>query len=362
MNPRVLTVYTIALCGAGACASPGVPPGGPIDTDAPKLLAVAPESGRVNITPPAAIFRFDEIVNERPLGAPTLGDLFVVSPQDGVPEVDWGKREIAVKPRGGWRPNTTYTVQLLPGISDLQGNVSLTGAVTVFSTGSTIPATRLTGAAFDWVAGARAPGARVEAITPDSVIYATSSDSTGEFTFAHLPPGRFTVRAILDENRNRALDPQEKWDSAGITLVDTARAVLFAYKRDSVPPRISEVIVVDSLALRLQFDLPLDAEQTLDAGSFTVRAADSSAVPIRAVALAADSGSRIPRRVPPREIVLSMAQALAPNASYSVTARGVRGLIGIATNTERAFRVPSAAADSVARAIRRPSPIRRPSR
>ncbi len=97
-------IACLALCG---CASQGVPPGGPPDSQAPKLVAVTPDSGARGVKGGSAVFQFDEVVSERPPGVTTLGDLFFVSPRHGVPNVAWHREAIKLKPRRGWLPNTT---------------------------------------------------------------------------------------------------------------------------------------------------------------------------------------------------------------------------------------------------------------
>ena len=168
---RELTAYRPVLRVAAAtaliailavCASPGIPPGGPVDRDAPQLIDIAPDSGATATTPRAAIFRFNEVVSERPSGAPSLSALFLISPREGTPDVDWNREEIAVRPSRGWRRNTAYTVTMLPGMSDLRGNVRNAGAVLVFSTGSEIPQSRIGGTVFNWLTGSLAPRAFVE--------------------------------------------------------------------------------------------------------------------------------------------------------------------------------------------------------
>jgi len=103
------------------------------------------------------------VVTERPQGVTNLGDLFVVSPRQGAPNVSWHREEISVKPRKGWLPNTTYTVTMLPGIADLRGNVRNTGAATFFSTGPAIDNGAIVGSVYDLVTGATVAGALVEA-------------------------------------------------------------------------------------------------------------------------------------------------------------------------------------------------------
>ena len=84
MKPHLLAG---ALLAASACASPGAPPGGPVDKEAPKITNIAPDSGKLGTTPRAVIFRFDEVVSERPSGAPSLEALFIISPSSGEPRV-----------------------------------------------------------------------------------------------------------------------------------------------------------------------------------------------------------------------------------------------------------------------------------
>jgi hypothetical protein len=340
---RLIMLALMATSAAyGACASPGMPPGGPIDTEAPVLLAVAPESGSVRSSPRTVVFRFDEVVSERPAAAPSLTAFFIISPQEGTPVVDWSRSEIKVRPRRGWRANTTYTVTLLPGIADLRGNVSRDGRVVVFSTGAEIPQTRLAGRAFDWSAGTTAANALIQAITPDSVIYSTLADSSGIFALAHLPPGQYLLQAIMDDNRNRALDPRERFDSVMIVLSDTLSADLLAFVRDSIPPRLTSASAQDSVTVRLNFDLPLEPAQSFDPQQFAITGADSAAVAVReAVAIAPDTPAvALPRPAPPRAIRLHVAP-LQADATYQIRVTGIRGLTGVSGPSERQLRTPA---------------------
>lgn len=382
---------------AAACASMGAPPGGPEDRKAPELVRTAPESAAVNARPDRVVFEFDETIAERPTGgaggAATLDAAFLISPRDGEPRVQWRRERLSVRPRRGWRPNTVYTVTLLPGVADLRGNARKEGARVVFSTGATIPETRIEGVAFDWPAGKVITRAFVEAISrPDSTVYVTLSDSAGRFAFAHVPPGRYTIRAFGDQNNNRVLDGRELWDSAAVTLRDTASAELYAFVHDTTGPRLQEVAVADSVTLRARLDKPLDPTQTLTPALFTLRAADSSVVPIVAALAPADfeaqqgeaarsradslaradsaraaadtihKGPRLPRPardsagaardslardlprlarpVPVSEVVLRLGRALAPASAYRLRAVGLRNLLGIPGTSDRIITTP----------------------
>ena len=365
-------IVALALFG---CASQGAPPGGPPDSLAPNLIGVVPESGAVNVTPDRVEFRFDEVVSERPGGgAPSLEQLVLISPSDGLPRVDWRRRSIAVRPRRDWRENAVYTVTLLPGMADLRGNVMQSAKTVIFSTGATIPDTRIAGIVYDWVNGIAARSASIEALAlPESLAYVARTDSVGAFVLAHLPPGRYALRAWLDANNNRGLDPREAYDSAGVELRDTASVTLLAFVHDTLPPRINTVEVVDSMTLRVEFNQPLDPTQTVDTTRFRLTAADSSIVPLRSVltvalwdSLQRDSIARAdttrraapppPRELPPRDtvvlprprpmsrFVVITAAPLQPETSYRLVALEARNLMARSGTSARVFTTPKRAA------------------
>src|SRR5690606_12723539 len=127
--------------------------------------------------------------------------------------IAWRRDKIAVRPRNGWRPNTTYRIELGQGVRDLRGNTLRAAEVVTFSTGGVRPTTVLTGRAVDWAGRRFVPLALVEATTTDSLTYRTLADSTGRFELGPLPPGELLVRVTLDDNRNRRRDGREAWDT-----------------------------------------------------------------------------------------------------------------------------------------------------
>ncbi|HET6584936.1 MAG TPA: Ig-like domain-containing protein [Nannocystaceae bacterium] len=378
-----------------ACASAGPPPGGPEDHAAPQLLRVTPDTNAVNVGAENVTFTFDETINDRGGGSTQLGDLFLVSPRDGAPHVSWHRSRIDVRPRHGFRPNTAYTVTLLPGIADLRNNTMKSGATVTFSTGPSIPQLRLAGIVFDWVAEKPAANALVEATTPDSVTYVAQADTGGRFTIGPFGPGTYLVRATIDQNRNRARDRGESWDSLVVTAPQTDSLELLAAPRDTLPPRLESVAFTDSVTLRLTFDRLLDPTQRLAADSFSVVGADSAAIAVTAVrtpkedaerqqqlagqaadsarradsvagrpragfprglpVAAADSAAPKPSRAPPfTSVSIVVARPLKPSTSYRARARSVRALSGRSASSDRLFNTPRptpapAATDSTGR-------------
>lgn len=347
-----LCVATGALCLVFlSCASPGTPPGGPVDTQAPQIVRVAPDSGRTGVTPKEVIFSFDEVVSERPSGAPSIGALFLISPRDGDPRVDWNRDEIAVRPNRGWKANTAYTITLLPGLSDLRGNVRNTGAVTIFATGSTIPAGQITGTLFNWPEGRVIQRGLVQArpVTDTTIVYVTSTDSVGSFTVASLPPARYTVRGFSDDNSNRALDLREAWDTVGIQLADSAKTELLAFVHDSIGSRLLTVNLRDSVTIELLFDNPLSVATPLAVANVRVHAPDSTDIPIISVALPLPdtvvAAMRRPSRPPPsRSVIVKLGRPLRPRTDYRVIVTDARNLIDLARASERTLTVPAAPA------------------
>lgn len=279
----------IAFAAVMACAQTGMPPGGPPDREPPEVVRITPDTNAVNVRAGSIGIQFNEVVSERPQGAPTLADLFVVSPSTGPASVSWRRTRVEVTPRGGLRPNTTYTVRMLPGLTDLDNNADSAGLVVVFSTGPAIATGRIEGRAFDWVAARPAAKAVVEAIAlPDSARYATESDSLGAFAIRNMPPGTFLLRAHVDQNRNRVIDGREIFDTVTVTLADSLRRDMLAAIRDSSGPGMQSAELRDSLTLRLVLDRPLDTLFVPIPARFGIRAADSTDVGISAVLTQAD--------------------------------------------------------------------------
>lgn len=265
----------------------GAPPGGPEDFDTPKILRVRPDTNAVNVRAGGVTFEFDEVVSERPQGAPDLAGLFLISPSAGDPRVSWRRKTISVSPRGGLKPGTTYNVRMLPGLSDLEGNADSVGTLLVFSTGPTIASGHLRGIVFDWLAEKPGAQAFIEAFpvptARDSVRYLAVADSSGRYDLANIPSGRYLLRGSIDANKNRLLDPRELYDTVSVTLADSLRHEILAFVHDTLGAGIQTVTIVDSLTLRILMDRALDTALVLDTTRFALKRADSTAVRIERV-------------------------------------------------------------------------------
>jgi hypothetical protein len=290
-----------SLLAVAACASPGMPPGGPPDAELPVLVRMLPDSNAVNVRVPAVVLRFNEVVSERSsataaagrgpttpgaaasmgggsAGAAGLAGLLVLSPSDGRDEVIWRREALELRPRRGFRPNTAYRVTLLPGLADLRGNRVTEPFSFVFSTGGAIPTGVISGVVFDWTTGKPAANALVEVfIAPDSSFrWSARADSLGQFRIGELTPGTYELRTWVDANNDRRVSFREISDTAQVTLADTASRELYAYVRDTVPARLEAVELLDSTAIRFRVDRGIVADW--DGRSAELVGADSAVI------------------------------------------------------------------------------------
>ena len=393
-----------AAWGAVACASAGQPPGGPDDHTPPVVVSIKPDSGQLNIRPKQIDFQFDEVVAQQALGATDLSKLFLISPREGDLDVSWHRSRITIKPRKPYRANTAYVVTMFPGLADLRGNVRKEGASITFSTGPTIPRLGITGTVFDWAAQRVAPNALVEALlrSDTTLMFVAVADSSGHFEVGPLDSGAYIVRAIIDQNSNRQIDRNEKWDTTAARVLDVRPAVeLDAIERDTTPPLLTTqpVSVDDSVTIHVAFDKYLDPALPLQPALVEIKGADSARVQVDkvqwatafdAVKRAADSTRRAdslrkadsvarasgdttrgrggqpptpalvrppvgvpgarpapppakPKApVPDKTIVLTLSPTtpLVPGKSYHITTRGFRNLLGHSSEQSRTFQAP----------------------
>jgi len=304
-------------------------------------MSITPDTGKTGFNARAVIFKFDEIVSEKPANATTLGDLFIISPRRGAPDVAWKRDEIRVRPRNGWLRNTTYSVTMLPGIADLRNNARNATASTFFSTGPDIAPSRIDGTVIDWITATPLRGAVVEARagTDTSNAWVTVADSSGAFSLSHLPAGAFSLRAYIDKNRNFGVDPDEAWDSATVMLTTTATIPLLVYVHDTLPPQLREVLAPDSATLLLIFDRPADSATALSPASYSVIGADSVAVPIASVRRQPGDTSQhrvaMPRVGPVANVEIKLARPMTAKRAYHVRATNIRGVTGKTTTSDK---------------------------
>jgi Big-like domain-containing protein len=366
-----------AMLALGGCASPGLPPGGPERHTPPMITRIQPDTNSLGVRGKEFVIHFDEVVSEHPANATTLNDLVLISPRNGAPRVDWHRSSLSIRPSKGWRANTAYTVTILPGISDLRGNIRTTPTVVTFSTGTSIPRTAMAGTMFDWLSGMPVNTGMIEArpVSDTSTVYLTASDSIGHYRIVGLPPTQYLVRGYADPNRNRALDPGEAFDTTRVYLADTLNLELLTFAHDSLGPKLGVVSPVDSVTIRAVFDTPVDPRRPITPAQFALTAQDSTRITILSVAPArpdtshapsllsagvapvSQSAVPVPQRpvVAPvvlpkptrpllvRDLLIVIRTPLRAGATYRLDAINATGPTGKALSSSQSFTVPKVA-------------------
>jgi hypothetical protein len=380
----------LPICPAAllSCARIEPPPGGPPDATPPRLIAIKPDSFAV-LGPfrGVAEFRFDEVISEG--GAPNRGEgtgglekLVILSPSTRIPEVNWKRNRITVRPREGWRTNRVYRVELLPGVTDLRNNRSESGTVLTFTTGAPKPTNTLQGVVVDWGTSRPAANALVIAtLLPDSLPYRGVSDSSGRFSLGPLPTGDYQVTGVLDQDHDQLQDAREAYASARVARGKSDAGELWAFVHDTTPPRIQTVTVEDSVSASITFSQKLDPRQRLSPGDVRLRLLPDS-VPVgvasilpgpvddslhrrapRADSTAIDSTAldttaarrkpspTLPNRPAPQNrqmarpplyerLVLRVPRPWAPGSRLVLEIRGVRNITGVAGDAVGVVAVP----------------------
>ena len=349
--PRLTKALLAGVLLAG-CAHIEAPPGGPEDKDPPKLLATRPDTmARVAPFREAVVLAFDERLSEQ-----GLRDAVLVSPRTSTAEVEHRGDEIRVSLRRGWEAGRIYQVTLLPGVQDLFNNRLTAPVRLVFSTGPAIPDTRLGGTVLDRVTGRPERDVRVEAIhQPDSLVYATVTDSAGGFTFAQVPEGEYRVRAYRDVGGNRVMDPFESRDTARTTLA-AGRGMtlgLRVLQPDTTAPKVASVQMADSL-VEVRFDDHLDPAQRVTLEQVTLTLANGTVLPAAEVRIGADTerpaqadtaraaAPRTEERLPSQSLFVRPARPLPAGTEVRVRVRGVWNLHGLVGGGEAALKTPPA--------------------
>lgn len=262
-RPAAALAASLAVGLVAGCARQSAPPGGPEDRRPPVVVRTIPDTF-ATVTEPfrgPVRFLFDERISER-VSSGSLDDAVLVSPRTGAVRVEHGRQGISVTVAGGFKPDLVYRVTLLPVISDLFNNQLRDPFELVFSTGAPLIPSAVAGIAWDRTNGEGVAGLSVEAVTPDSTVYVSDTDSAGIYVFRYLPPGRYVITAFDDQNRNGERDPMETTGTRSLLLngpdTVTSGMDIPVLKPDTTPARLTAVTPMDSVTVLLDFDHFLD--------------------------------------------------------------------------------------------------------
>ncbi|MDX5320974.1 MAG: Ig-like domain-containing protein [Bacteroidota bacterium] len=196
-----------------ACAVVVHPNGGDKDETPPKAERILPDSQTTSFAGKDIFIFFDEYFEIKdPNG------ILISPPPESKPKFTVVKKHLHIHFKEGLRDSTTYTVQLIDAIHDINEQNILPALSFSFSTGPNIDTTEFSGMVVDNLT--KKPSASYSvALFPENVAdiedslrlpsYITLTSSTGNFTIPSVNNKPYIICAFNDINHNYRVDPGE---------------------------------------------------------------------------------------------------------------------------------------------------------
>ena len=284
-----IAVALASLFVAAGCAKSVFPPGGPIDKDAPRVVATTPADSSVSVPVGSSV----EILFSEPMDHASVRDAIKVFPPPPHPALDWSGRRLRLSWGEPLAQNATYQILLSGRARDRHG-VSMGGAIAIrFSTGDSLARGRISGVIR--AKTLRRHGARM-LIFPESygtrpdttefqALYEAEADTIGAYAFSALGLNtEYRVFAFFDRTGNGTYEEDQDVLAGWPTPIRLTpeRAVADSINIVAVDPRApavlsGNVVAADSTA-RYAVEARAEADtsnvrrvQMVRPGPFTLR-------------------------------------------------------------------------------------------
>lgn len=207
--PKYIAILTVII-GFYACASTGMPDGGPYDETPPKFIRATPEPNATNNKRKKVSIEFDEFIK-----LDKASEKVIVSPpQNEAPEVKVSGKRVLVEFFDSLKANTTYTIDFGDAIVDNNEDNPLGNFAYSFSTGESIDALEISGTVLNAADLEPVKGIQVgihknlndTAFSKLPFDRISRTDSRGHFNVKGIAPGTYRVYALMDGNQNYRFD------------------------------------------------------------------------------------------------------------------------------------------------------------
>jgi uncharacterized protein (DUF2141 family) len=203
-------VLGIIILIAVACASIGMPTGGSVDLDPPKVLRISPGSNATRVTKAKISFEFDENIT---IKNPSE-NVIITPPQKSFPIIQSVNRKLTVELRDTLMPNTTYTIDFTNSIVDYNEENPLENFSYSFSTGDVVDSLAISGKVItaDNLEPVKGIYVGLHSNQEDSAFTKIKFDrisrtnDAGTFTIRGVAPGKYRLYALDDANRDYMYD------------------------------------------------------------------------------------------------------------------------------------------------------------
>lgn len=234
----IIASITILNIGTG-CAVQIPPSGGARDSLPPIMEKAWPADSTKNFRASKITLAFNEYVS-----VDNAQQNVIVSPLPKTnPIITHKLNEITVKLRDSLESNTTYAINFGNSIKDVnEGNI-YKNYTYIFTTGTTLDASRIQGKVIQAATGEPDSTLIVmlhikgedSAVMKEKPRYATRTDGAGRFVFTNLPPRTFYVYALKDNGMYRYISTSQDFaflDASVTAGSATDSLTLYAFTRD----------------------------------------------------------------------------------------------------------------------------------
>lgn len=207
--PKYIAIL-IVIIGFYACASTGMPDGGPYDETPPKFVRANPEPNAINNKRKKISIEFDEFIK-----LDKASEKVIVSPpQNETSEVKVSGKRVLVEFFDSLKANTTYTIDFGDAIVDNNEDNPLGNFAYSFSTGESIDTMEISGTVLNAADLEPVKGIQVgihkdlndTAFSKIPFDRISRTDSRGHFNIKGIAPGTYRVYALMDGNQNYLFD------------------------------------------------------------------------------------------------------------------------------------------------------------
>ncbi len=260
-----------------SCASQLPPGGGEIDKTPPEIIEVIPQNGSTDYKEDFFELAFSEYVDKRSVQEA----IFISPPLNKSLKYDWSGRRLSVFIQDTLKENTTYTVTVGAEVADLNNQNKMVEPFTfAFSTGSTIDSGKIAGRIYDADPGGIMVFAYLKNVNevdpsvrkPD---YISQVGKNGKFILMGLGEGEYRVYAFRDNLRDFLYQSNE--DQFGVQFKELkltgeqkviSNCDFLISREDTIPPKISSVIMRDRNHFLIEFTEPVDSTKILNTDFF----------------------------------------------------------------------------------------------
>lgn len=237
-------LYKLIVFTSG-CAQIIPPTGGPRDSIPPVMTGAIPKDSTLRFSGNKIVLTFNEYIQlERP------EEQLIVSPVPKVsPVVEAKLKEVTIRIKDTLEENTTYSINFGRSLKDINEGNPAKQFTYIFSTGSYIDSSSLSGKVLIAQTG-RADSTLIvmlyrnfedSAVAKEKPRYFTRLDSAGRFNFQNLAPGRYRIFALKDQSGQkmymRNSDMFAFYDSILTIGNHNIKPVLYAFEEEPEGPK-----------------------------------------------------------------------------------------------------------------------------